>query len=183
MVIVIDPHPKTDTHPAFRAKASIVALSNPQAENMSYLGGIQDNQLLITTPGEYSTAELTLHAIGWRAADGTERSLQRWHIDDMVIVHLGSLDRALEPPELQQLEQTDVDILLLPLGGKEQPLLKNALSALMTIEPRVVIPIHYESVEAFAKEMGVNSRQTEPKLTTSRRKLPAEGLETVILSA
>jgi L-ascorbate metabolism protein UlaG (beta-lactamase superfamily) len=181
--LIIDPHPKTDRFPAVRSKASIVALSNPAAPDMSHLEGIQEDPLIINTPGEYSADDLTLSAISWRGADGNERSLHRWHIENMVIVHLGSLDRALTPAELQKLEQTDTDILLLPIGGSNSPMLKIALSILTTIEPRIVIPINYDSVNAFAKQMGVSTGSTQPRLNISRRKLPEEGLETIILSA
>jgi len=182
VTLVLDPHPKTNRQSNFRAKASLIALSNPTEPAMSYLDGIQDNPRLINGPGEYSVADVTLYAQGWQGSNGSEQTVQRWHIENMVIVHLGALDRVLTPAELQGLEQTDIDILLLPIGQTDESL-KTALSLLSTLEPRVVIPINYDSAAGFAKEMGVSIRDAQPKLTISRRKLPAEGLETVILTA
>jgi L-ascorbate metabolism protein UlaG (beta-lactamase superfamily) len=180
--LVLDPHPKTGRHANFRGKASIVALTNPAEPSMSYLEGIQENPVLINGPGEYSISDITLHAQGWHGGDGTERTVQRWHIENVVIVHLGALNRTLTPAELQKLEQTDIDILFLPIGTTEDSR-QVALSLLTTLEPRVVIPINYDSVDGFAKEMGVSSKEAQPKLAISRRKLPAEGMETVILTA
>ena len=181
--IIIDPHVKTENFPAFRGKATIVALSNPGSPEMSYLDGIQGDPIIINTPGEYSVSEVTLNGTSWLDTDGTEHSLQRWHIENITIAHLGALDRKLEDSELQQLEQTNIDILLLPIDNNGSLSTEDALSMLTIIEPRVVIPINYKSVKDFAKQMGVDPSQSQTKLTIARRKLPEEGLATVILSA
>lgn len=176
VTVVIDPRVPQKDFPPFRAKADIVALSNPTDKNMSHLGGIQGTPTIINTPGEYSLSGLTLSARGWRHSDGSERSLQRWHIEDVTILHLGDLTRKLTTEELQEIEQIPIDILLLPINGHDKTMIT-------TIEPRVVIPTNYTSVNAFAKEMGINPNSAQPKLTINSRKLPTEGLATVILSS
>lgn len=175
VTLVLDPHAPHKEFSSFRSKADIVALSNPADKNMSHLGGIQGSPVVIDTPGEYSISGLTLHARGWRHSDGSERSLQRWHIEDIVLLHLGALTRQLTTEELQELEQVPIDILFLPINGHDKKMIT-------TIEPRLVIPINYTFVSSFAKEMGVNPKDTQPKLTVNSRKLPSEGLATVILS-
>lgn len=179
--VVLDPHAKTASRPAFRSKANLVALSSPGSPAMSYLGGLQGDPVVIDTPGEYSIAGLTLYGIGWQGSDGEQHSLQRWHIENMVVVHLGAIDRKLTDAELQHLEQTDIDILLLPIGAERQWSLRAALDTLTVIEPRVVVPINYASSQEFAKNMGVSAKTSQPKLAITRHKLPSEGVETVIL--
>lgn len=161
----------------------MVALSNPSETAMSYLDGLQGNPIILTTPGEYSLAGFSLRAIGWHDKSGQEKSLHRWIIDNLTVVHLGSLTRKLTDQELQQLEQTTIDILLLPLNTSDSFPLKESMSLVTLIEPRIVVPINYDSAKEFAQEMGVNPRQAEPRLTVSRSKLPEEGTKTVILSA
>lgn len=176
---------------ALRAKADVVALSNPSDSTMSQLSGIQGEPLVIDTPGEYSLKEFTLHSIGWHAEDGNERSLMRWNVEDMVILHIGALNRELEEQELRELERTDIDVFLVPVGGGTGLTTKQALHMVSTIEPRVVIPIHYnvpgsaeklEGVKAFADEMGVSNGAPEKKVILKASKLPAEDMQTFILA-
>lgn len=182
ITLVLDPS-------SLRAKADIVALSNPSDPAMSQLSSIQGNPLIIDTPGEYSAKGLTLHSIGW-FADGVERNLQRWVIEDMVVLHVGALNRPMEQTELQELERTDIDVLLVPVGGGSGLNTKQALSLVGTVEPRIVIPIHYkisgikedlEDVNTFAEEMGVDAKHAEKKLIVKKNKLPSEDVLTAIL--
>jgi L-ascorbate metabolism protein UlaG (beta-lactamase superfamily) len=104
---------------------------------------------------------------------------------------VGALNRKLEDTELQELEDIDIDILFLPIGGHDSLDVEKALKLLTTVEPKIVIPIHYQapklntkliSVNQFAKEIGVDPKSAVPKLNITGSKLPAEGLETIILS-
>ena len=191
ITLLIDPHsPKTGLAP-LRIKTDMVALSNPQDEEMSYLQSLPGDPLVIDAPGEYSLSNFTLYARGWHDEEGNERTLHRWHIENITILHVGALNRKLQDTELQELEDIDIDILFLPVGGDDGLDVEKALKLLTTVEPRIVIPIHYkipklnnelDSVEQFAKEMGVSAKGTVPKLNITSSKLPAEGLETIILS-
>lgn len=190
MTIVIDPYsPETGLSP-FRAKANVVALSNPTDASMSQVSSIQGEPTIFSSPGEYAMNGFTLHALGWHDEAGSERSLQRWQIEDIVLLHVGALNREMTDPELAELEKTNIDVLFVPVGGGAGLSTKAALSLVSTIEPRVVIPIHYhlagakeklESVEQFAKEMGVNPKQHEPKIILKRKNIPQDELATVIL--
>ena len=189
--LVIDPYsPKTGL-PPFRAKANIVALSNPSNPEMSHISGVQKNSVIVKTPGEYSIQGITLHAIGWHAEDESERNLQRWSIEDMTVLHIGALNRKLLDTELQELEVTGIDILIIPVGGGTGFDTKQALQVVTTIEPRIVIPIHYahkgdkeklDSAEKFTTEMGGNPTLAGKKFSIRESKLPQEDVETVILT-
>lgn len=168
---------------ALRAKADVVALSNPSDSEMSQLSGIQGDPLLIDTPGEYSFREFTLHSIGWHSEDGKERNLQRWMVEDMVILHVGALNRDLQEQELRELERVDIDVFLVPIGGGSGLNLKQALHMISVIEPRIVIPINYtEGIKAFAEEMGVSNVTPEKKAILKASKLPSEDMQTIILA-
>src|SRR3989344_2472335 len=175
---------------ALRAKADVVALSNQSDSEMSQLSGIQGDPLLIDTPGEYSFREFTLHSIGWHAdlpagevGDGKERNLQRWMVEDMVILHVGALNRDLQEQELRELERVDIDVFLVPIGGGSGLNVKQALHMISVIEPRIVIPINYtEGIKAFAEEMGVSNVTPEKKAILKASKLPSEDMQTIILA-
>lgn len=189
--LVLDPYATNLGLSPFRGKAEIVGLSNPQDTTMSNLSGIQGTPLVIDTPGEYSFREFSLHSIGWSDADGKERSLQRWMVEDIVVLHVGSLNRDLNEQELQELERVDIDVFLAPVGGGSGLSMAQAMKMITTIEPRIVIPIHYalpalteklDSVKSFAEEMGVSAAASEKKLLLKKNKLPSEDMQTVILA-
>ena len=171
-----------DPSEGFRAKAQIVSLTNPADKAASSLSGIQGDPMLLQYPGEYSFSGMTVHAIGWYDEAGHERTVQRWEIEQMVILNLGQLNRGLTDEELAEIERVAIDILLLPVDDKVLPL-KVALALLTKIEPRVVIPINFTNVKQFAEEMGVDAKNVQPKFLAKENKLPAEDMETVILSS
>jgi L-ascorbate metabolism protein UlaG (beta-lactamase superfamily) len=169
-----------DPHEGFRAKAQFVSLTNPSAPESSNVAGIQGDPTVIDKPGEYSLAGMSAHAIGWYDEASHERTVQRWEIEQMVVLHLGQLNRGLTDEELAELERTGVDILFLPVDDTAMPL-KTALDILTKIEPRVVIPINFTNVKKFADEMGVSPSEAQPKYLAKANKLPMEDMETVIL--
>lgn len=190
--IILDPYaPHLATTP-FKAKAEIVALSSPQDPLTSHLEGIQGEPQVINTPGEFSLAGVTLHARAWHDKQNHEHSLQRWRIEDIILLHVGARNQPLTDNELQELERTDIDILLLPVGGHGTFDTKQALEILTVIEPSIVVPINFATKKAkeklndistFAKEMGVRPSQTEARLNISSRKIDRDNLTTTILAA
>ena len=188
-VLVIDPYSPEVGLPPFRAKATIVALSNPQEKTMSHLQGIQGEYRLINTAGEYSLSGFTLHALGWHNEANIEQNLQLWDIEEMTLLHVGAITRDLTDVELQKLEKIGVDILVIPVGGGSGLDVKGAMKLVTTIEPRLLLPIHYnlpglkeklEPISQFAKELGVEVKP-EPKITIKAKNLPEDEMQTIIL--
>ena len=190
ITLLLDPlSPETGLAPV-RGKVTVVALSNPSDPTMAYLDDVSE-AVVFNSPGEYETAGLGLRALSWRADDGSERSLMCWHIKDMMLLHVGALNRELTDIELQELEKTDIDVLAVSVGGGSGLNTKQALALTTTIEPRVVIPIHYhlprlkeklEPVDQFAKEMGLDPKNAEKKVILKANKLPTEDVMTVLLA-
>jgi L-ascorbate metabolism protein UlaG (beta-lactamase superfamily) len=170
-----------DPHSGFRAKAQLVSLTHPTNIEMSNVAGVAGEPRVINSPGEYSVAGMTAHAMGWHDGAGHERSVQRWDIEQMVVLALGALDRELTDEELSELERTEIDILFLPVDNSTLPL-KIALDIVTKIEPRVLIPINFTNLKQFAQEMGVTATAAQPKFLAKASKLPTEDMETIILS-
>ena len=177
--------------PSSRLKADILSFSNPSDPEMSNISGATPETTIIDTPGEYSLRHFTLHSIGWNTEDGTERNLQRWMIEDIVLLHVGALNRDLNEQELRELELVDIDVLFAPIGGGSGMTKEQAMKMITTIEPRIVVPIHYaipgsseklDALKPFLEEMGVESSQPEKKLILRKSKLPQEDMQTVILA-
>jgi|SRR5581483_6210919 len=190
--LVIDPlSPQTGVGP-LKGAADVVALTNKNNPDMSYINGLTGDFTVLDTAGEYEVAGFGLHAMPWRDEAGTERTIQRWNIESMVLLHVGALNRELTTQELSDLEKTDIHVLFLPIGGGSGLSLKQALALVTTIEPRILIPIHYhipkftgeklDGLDVFAKEMGSDISQTEKRFNLKANKLPEEDMATVILS-
>lgn len=190
--LVINPYSPAVGLTPFRAKADIVALTNPANESMSNLKNIQNDYLLLDRPGEYSFHNTTIYGTGWHSKDEPlEQIIYRFYIDDLTLLYLGSLDRELKQTELQEIEQSNIDILFIPIGGITTINASKAIDMITTIEPNIVIPIDYSlpklkqkvaSINEFAKEMGVSPNTKTKKLSISANKINTETITTVILS-
>lgn len=189
-VIVFDPYEPKNAPTPFRAKADIVALSNPSDTTMSHLAGITGEHLTIDTPGEYSVRGTTLDAVGWHDKENNERILYRWEIEGLQCVLLGALDRELTDSELTHLNEVDVDVLILPVGGGTALNTKDALHIVSAIEPRMVIPVNYklpkwkeklDTADTFVEELGAKGSKPEKKINIRANRLPQDEMQTALL--
>src|SRR3990167_411335 len=190
--IVINPYSPNIGLPPFRSKADFVFMTNPSDSTMSHTSGIQGDYILVDSPGECSFDNITTYGIGW-FKDGTnqEQTIFRIIFDNITVLYLGSLNRKLKQEELQNIEQADTDILIVPIGGSTSIDTNTAIDLISTIEPNVVIPINFsipklnqqvEAVAKFAHEMGVNPSTDNKKITILANKIDRENLSTIILN-
>lgn len=188
---VIDPYaPSTGLRP-FRSQADVLALTWPASPENSHVDAIQGEPVILAGPGEYSVRGFTLTAIAWTGEDGSQRSLQRWFIEDMCLINLASLNRELADTELQELEKVDTDVLILPIGGGSALTTPQALKMITVLEPRLVIPIHFalpglkeklDDVKEFVSAFGVKPSQAEKKIIVKGRSLPSEDMQVSLLA-
>jgi len=190
--IVLDPYSPDMGLSPFRSKADMVILSNAQDTSMSHTKGIQGDFSIIDQPGEYSFNGLSLYGKGWlNTKNNAEQTMFRLHLENLVILYLGALNRKLNQSELQELEQSNIDILLVPIGGSTTINTNQALDLVSTIEPNVVIPTNYslpktksklDTISKFANEMGVNPKKPEKKIIVSANKIDHENITALILA-
>ncbi|HEU5368876.1 MAG TPA: MBL fold metallo-hydrolase, partial [Ktedonobacterales bacterium] len=132
--------------------------------------------VLITAVASYHDAER-----GKRLGHNTIYLL---HIDDLAVCHLGDLGHLLTDNQREAID--DVDVLLVPVGGKNTINAAQATEIISQVDPRVIIPMHYataategkveglDPLEKFCREMGVEVVEPQPKLAVTRGSLPAE---------
>lgn len=174
-----------------RTVAPDILLLSHQDRSRFNLEGVQGTPFVISDPGEYEVKGLYTHAIQDKEVDAGEKTrplVFRCVVEGMSVAFLGQLKRKLTNTELEELD--GIDILLLPVGGGDVMDSKLASDTITDIEPRVVVPLHYEipgikaklaSVNAFCKELGVCKRQDLNKLKLSKKDLPAEDLLVTVL--
>ncbi len=176
--------------PNFEADIVTVSHDHHDHNNVSSLRG---DAFVVDTPGEYDYKNVLIQGIDSYHDDkkGEERgknTIFRIEMDDLSICHLGDLGHSLDDEQLSKL--SGIDILFVPVGGKYTLDAKKAVEVVSQIEPRIVIPMHYkvdglkidvDSVESFIKELGIKPTYEE-KLKISKKDLPQEDMELVILS-
>lgn len=102
----------------------------------------------VVTVKEKSTCPFVIHTIDTfhDNAQGTLRGTNRIHILEahgMRVAHLGDLGCDLTPEQAEQLKS--VDALLIPVGGHYTIDADQAYAIVSSLDPRVVIPMHYRS--------------------------------------
>ena len=74
------------------------------------------------------------------------------YLDGVHVLHLGDLGHTLDEKALQNIE--DVDILLCPVGGKFTLSPSHAVEVINSLEPTVVIPMHFRTPEHDVEKFG-----------------------------
>lgn len=82
-----------------------------------------------------------------------DNAMYRFTLDGIRIAHLGDVGNRLTDEQLDGLR--DVDVLLAPVGGPPTIDLDDLVSALQVLQPRLVIPLHYQLPGALPKMLPV----------------------------
>ncbi len=157
---------------------------------------IEGNPFIISGPGEYEIKGVTIRGFSTfhDNAGGSERgknTIYRIEIDGITIAHLGDLGHALSGGQVEELD--GVDVLCIPVGGAFTVDAAAASGVVGEIEPKIVIPMHYQRpglnqetfgalapLSLFLKEMGKEGVSAQSKLSISKDKLPPE-MQVVVL--
>jgi len=192
VTIAIDPHDKTGLKmPKFQADLLLITDSNPQINTKA----IKADPFLIDGPGEYEVKNVFVYGLkAYRDnKKGEENGMITAYLLDfegVKIAHLGEIGQDnLTERQLEKLE--GVDILIIPVGGKDTINGTGATKIVSQLQPRIVIPMRYkipglklslEPVDKFLKEFGVSSAEKMDKLKVIKKDLPQEDTKVVILN-
>lgn len=196
LIIITDPFSSKIGDLPPDLKADIVTISHTQHEDHNAAGRISGDPKVFDWPGEYEVGGVQIRGLSTFHDDkqGTEKGENTvfvFRFSDATIAHLGDLGHPLDPEILDKMGQ--IDILLIPVSG---PFIdtKKAKKIIDTIEPRIVIPMHFSDdkinldilspVTDFLKIMGQNGDTiSEPTLKIKKSDLPIEGMEIHLLQA
>jgi L-ascorbate metabolism protein UlaG (beta-lactamase superfamily) len=191
VTVVTDPFDKSLGLKVPNFEADVVTVSHDH-EDHSNSSALRGNPFVIDVPGEYEIKGAMIVGVESFHDDqqGAERGKNiayRIEVDGISIGHLGDLGHVLSDEEMEQLGV--IDILMIPVGGKFTIDAKKAVEVVNQIEPRIVIPMHYklpdsnvdiDGIDKFIKELGVEPRREE-KLKLSKKELPQDGMDLVIM--
>ncbi|OQX70722.1 hypothetical protein B6D52_03615 [Candidatus Parcubacteria bacterium 4484_255] len=184
--IVIDPYGKQTglKLPSLRADLLLITHDHEDHNNEKV---VKDSPFVIKEAGEYEVKEVFVKGVS--ASHGTyeKKDLGKTLIyiietEGISLCHLGDLGQ--EELSSQQLETIgDVDILMIPVGGKYTIDAEGAQKIANQIEPKIIIPMHYkianlkfelDKVDEFLKTMGQENIKEEEVLKIKANALPSE---------
>lgn len=149
-------------------EGDIVTISHNHDDHSKY-GLVKNVKKVVSGPGEYEIMGVSI--IGISSFHDNENGQKRgpntiyvYEADGLRLCHLGDLGHKLSEAQLAAVG--DIDILMLPVGGDYTIGPKEAVSEVQAIEPRYIIPMHYQmsglNQEVFSKLLSL-----EPFLTES----------------
>ena len=185
VVIVTDP-PSDDlgyARPRIRADVVTISHDHPGHNNRT---GFRGGPRFFEGPGEYEVKGVFITGIATfhDSRGGSVRGpnvVFLFDFDGVTVCHLGDLGHV--PTQAQVEALSDVDVLLIPVGGVHTVDAPKAAEVISLIEPRLVVPMHYktpveqarlQTVDKFIKEMGLASIPAQPELKITKASLPEE---------
>jgi L-ascorbate metabolism protein UlaG (beta-lactamase superfamily) len=191
--VITDPFPPDLGYSLEKQSAQIVTVSHNHP-NHAFSQAIGGEPMVVSRPGEYEIGGVLIIGLATYhdAENGSalgKNTVFAIEIDDVNICHLGDLGHSLSAHQIEELG--NVDVLLVPVGGGSTISASQAAALVRTLEPKIVIPMHYktltltkqmDSVDKFLKEMGLTEIASQPKITVTKSSLPPT-TQVVVLSA
>lgn len=180
--VVTDPASPDTGYKIGKVSANIVTISRNRPEN-SFLQAIQGEPKVLSGPGEYEIAGVLISGV--RTEHEPRLSPDRnvafvMDIDDVRICHLGDISEVPHADDAEAL--SNADVMLIPVGGGSVLNAAKAAETISMLEPKLVIPMAYQtevssgqldSVERFIKEMGVEAKPPESRISITKSNVPA----------
>jgi L-ascorbate metabolism protein UlaG (beta-lactamase superfamily) len=189
--VVTDPFDKTLGYDLPRVRADIVTVSHGHPHH-NHTKTVKGEFKLVDGPGEYEIKSVFIKGIatyssrskgkGQEDRDGDECNVVFvFEFDGLTICHLGDL--AQVPTQTQVEALSNVDVLLVPVGGNTSLNAAQGAEIISLVEPHVVIPMQYKTnatslkldgVEKFLKEMGTPRIEPVDTLKVTKSSLSQE---------
>lgn len=183
LTIITDPFDKKIGLNPPRGSADIITLSHGKTSSK--------DSFVADGPGEY-----VIKGIGIKSISGflefQEKKLNTIHIidiDRIKICHLGDFgQKQLTDKQIEEIGQ--IDILMVPVGGKDVLNASQAAKAIEKIEPRVVIPMSYKlsglkidlnDLSGFLEEMGISEKEAVNKFSLKKKDLTSGKTEIMVM--
>lgn len=104
---------------------------------------IKIGNFVLPGPGEYEISEVQTEVID---------NITVFHSEGLNLAYLDKRKKNLNDKEVERINGSD--ILFVPVGGSEVFDAKQASQAIAQIEPKIIIPMHYDDISEFQKVIG-----------------------------
>jgi len=193
--LIIDPFNEKIGQKFPKQKCDLLLVTHDHFDH-NCIENVSEYKLLINGPGEYESGGVFVYGVSTKHDNnnGSKRgdnTIYLIEIDGFNVLHLGDLGHELKEETLEKIHQ--VDVLLIPVGGKYTIDAETAVKVISLLEPGIVVPMHYKTdtltdsegmqgVDKFVEEMGADqgARKEDKLKLTSESDVPEE-TETVLL--
>ena len=171
----------------FGADIALVSLDHADFNGVENAAFGERQPFVIEGPGEYEIKSVAVRGFATPATYDKKQTINTIYsvtLEGMNLCFLGALGSP-ELPAAAKAELDDIDVLFLPVGGNDVLGHAPAYKLAVQLEPKVVVPMHYDaaSLKAFLKEAGAEGTKPEEKLTIKKKDLEDKEAEVVVLSA
>jgi len=191
VVAVTDPPSDDLGYARPRIRADVVTISHDHPGHNNRVG-FRGGPRFFDGPGEYEVKGVFITGIATyhdsrRGAVRGRNTVFLFEFDGVTVCHLGDLGHVPSQSQVEAL--SNVDVLLIPVGGLHTIDASKAAAVISLVEPRLVVPMHYKTprekarlqkVDKFLKEMGLASLEAQSELKVTKSSLPEE-MQVVLL--
>lgn len=172
----------------FGADIVLTSLNHPDMNGVDLVTFGDKKPFVVSGPGEYEVKGVFIQGLPSKSDfDKEERinTIFNVGLDGMNICFLGAINTDELPKEAEEAID-NVDILFVPIGGEGVLEPAKAYKLAVSIEPKIIIPMHYgdiggkECLKLFLKEAGENPTPVA-KLTLKKKDLEGKEAEVVVL--
>ncbi len=186
--IITDPFDKQSGLTPPRGSADLLILAEKSQALYNATSGISGEPFLVNDPGEYDVKGVIITGIPLKQDEGRFVTVFLIEAEDIKILNLAHIrEFTMNEDDLEGLGE--IDILIVPVGSNSVMSAKDAAKVVNEVEPKIVIPSHYqisglslpyEKVDTFIKEMGGKSENME-KLSLKKKELVPEQIKIITL--
>lgn len=175
------------------ADITLITTNHPDLNGRDTTSRGDKESFIISGPGEYEVKDVSIKGFlsssdyGLKAGDKMINTVYQITFENINMCILGALsDEKLAPETVEGLN--DVDILFVPIGGEGVLSPAQAYKLAVSLEPSIIIPMHYGEVgeknalKAFLHEAGEEDVKPIDKLVIKKKDLEGKEGEVVILS-
>jgi len=193
ITLAIDPFDEAIGLKVPSLSADILLISHSHHDH-SNKKAIKGTPFLIEGPGEYEVKGIFIQGIpsfhdNVQGKQRGQNTIYTIEAEDLKLCHLGDLgQKELTADQLEKIGE--VDILMIPVGGVYTISSKEAPGIMAQIEPKIIIPMHYQvpklkvkldGLDKFLKTMGIKSVESLPKLSIKKKDLSEEEIKIIVL--
>ncbi len=178
---------KTGINAHFGADIALITTNHPDYNGIDQLSHGERIPFVITGPGDYEIKEIFIKGVLSNSLlDGKNyvNTIYIFSVDNINIVFLGALSNAEISKEAREAINSP-DILFVPVGNKGMLDAKSAAKLALSLEPKMIIPMDYDSasLKTFLRETGEEKAEVVDKLTLKLKDLEGKEGEVVILKS
>ncbi len=189
-ILVFDPISKQSKLKAvsFGADVAFIAVNHPDMNGADQAARGDKQPFIIRGPGEYEIASVFAAGFPTESHYGGEKRINTVYalqFDGFSILNLGALSSPTLPSAITE-DMDTIDVLFVPIGGNGVLTPSEAHKLAVSLEAKVVIPIHWEtgekdSLKVFLKEAGAERKDAVEKLTIKPKDILDSAGDVVVL--